>query len=202
MENNKPIFAVDVDAVLRDNIGMMVDLYNKEFNDTMKVDDVKQYKTELSFPRIEAESGITAQHWFFQDHSQELFLDAKPFPNVAEDIKRLRQYGSVVIVTYQKTIKNKAQTLEWLEKNGIEYDSIIFTKDKSIVRCDFFIDDNDWNFIGNNARVGFLVDAPYNMDVQIDELCEKSNCQKMYRCESFHSFVDTIEQKFSHSIKI
>ena len=118
MEKNLTI-AIDVDGVLRDNLGEMVNLYNKEFNDNKKVEEITEFKTELSFPRILQESGVTSSQWFFQNHSKELFVDAKPFANVAEDIKILQEYGKVIIVTYQKSYLNKHQTLEWLEKNGI-----------------------------------------------------------------------------------
>ena len=197
---NKLIFAVDVDAVLRDNLGTMLSLYNKEFKDNKKLEDITQYKTDVSFPRIFAETGVTAQHWFFQDHSDELFLHASPYPHVAEDMKRLRKLGTVVIVTYQKTIKNKLQTLEWLEKNGIGYDSILFTKDKSVLKCDYMIDDNDWNFLGSNAKYGYLVNEPYNKYTSEIYLLKNSNCHQIKRCNSFHEFVDEMVVKHSDEI--
>lgn len=189
MKTNR-LFAIDVDAVLRDNLGTMLELYNKEFNDTMKLDDIVEYKTDIMFPRIPAETGTTAQQWFFQDHSKELFLDAKPFPHVAEDIERLRTLGNVAIVTHQKSYQNKYQTLEWLEKNNIKYDSLVFTKDKSIIDCFVMVDDNDWNFIGCKAQIGCLIDAPYNRATDFGHLMTTNSCKTMYRKASFHDFVE------------
>ena len=60
MEKNLTI-AIDVDGVLRDNLGEMVNLYNKEFNDNKKVEEITEFKTELSFPRILQESGVTSE---------------------------------------------------------------------------------------------------------------------------------------------
>lgn len=189
-EDKKYIFAIDVDNVLRDNLGEMVKLYNEHFNETKTVDDITNYKTEIMFPKIKEETGQTSSQWFFQDHSDELFVKAKPFDNVADDIKKLREYGNVVIVTYQKTDLNKKQTIEWLSKNNIEYDSIVFTKDKSIVDCDYFIDDNDWNFQNCKAKYGVLITAPYNKDVDICDLSKTTafDC-KIERFDSFHDFV-------------
>lgn len=190
MENNILTIAIDVDGVLRDNLGEMVDLYNKEFKDNKKVEDITEFKTEISFPRIFEESGITSSQWFFQDHSKELFVDAKPFANAANDIKRLQKYGKVIIVTCQKSYLNKHQTLEWLEKNGIEPDGVCFLRDKTQLHADIFIDDNDWNFIGCNCTEGILISAPYNKKVDIVELLKKSNCNSIERHESFHDYVD------------
>lgn len=188
-QKDEIVFAIDVDSVLRDNLGEMVKLYNEEFNEDMTVEDIKNYKTDISFPRIEEETGQTSSQWFFQDHSEELFVKAKPFENASEDVAELRKLGKVIIVTYQKTTLNKVQTLEWLEKNGIKYDGIVFVKDKSIVDCDYFIDDNDWNFNGCRARQGILINAPYNKDVNLAELKKSTYCKDIARFNSLHEFV-------------
>lgn len=190
-EERRLVFAIDVDNVLRNNLGEMVRLYNEHFNETKDVSDITNYKTEIEFPKIEEETGKTSSQWFFQDHSHELFVEAKPFDNVAEDIKKLKEYGDIVIVTYQKTILNKQQTLEWLDNNNIEYDSIVFAKDKSIVDCDYFVDDNDWNFKNCKADKGILISAPYNTNVNLNELSKttKFGCE-IEKFDSFHDFVE------------
>jgi 5'(3')-deoxyribonucleotidase len=190
-ETKRLVFAIDVDNVLRDNLGEMVKLYNEHFNDTKDVSTITNYKTEIEFPKIEEETGQTSSKWFFQDHSHELFVEAKPFNYVSEDIKKLKEYGDIVIVTYQKTPLNKQQTLEWLEKNCVEYDSIVFAKDKSIVDCDYFIDDNDWNFKNCKAEHGVLIAAPYNTNVNLNELSKttKFGCE-IEKFDSFHDFVE------------
>lgn len=180
---------IDVDGVLRDNLQIMVDLYNKEFNGSMTVDDIKDYRTEITFPTIEPLTGKTASEWFFQDHSDEIFVDSKPFKYVAEDIKKLREFANVVIITYQKTVKNKLQTLSWLEANGVEYDGIIFMKDKTKFICDILVDDNDWNFIGSNAKEGILIDAPYNKNKSVEDILKSSNCSAIYRYKNLHEFI-------------
>lgn len=191
MEKKERIFAIDVDGVLRDNLPLMVKLYNKEFDDNKTVDDITDYMTEISFPRIEPETGKTASYWFFQEHSKELFLDAKPFPYVKEDIEKLREYGKVIIVSYQKTFINKKQTLEWLEKNGIDVDGVCFLKDKTLLSgADWFIDDNTWNFQGMRAKHGIVISAPYNKNEDVFDILEKSECETIERFDTFHNFVE------------
>lgn len=188
---------IDVDGVLRDNLQIMVDLYNENFKKSKEVSDIKDFRTEITFPDIEPVTGKTASEWFFQDHSKEIFLNAKPFYNVAEDIKRLRELANVVIITYQKSFLNKFQTLSWLEDNGIEYDGLIFMKDKTKFICDYLIDDNDWNFLGSNAKHGILIDAPYNEGKSVDDICNSSNCESIVRYKNLHEFTEDFCRLYS-----
>ena len=154
-----------------------------------------------SFPKILEVTGETASNWFFQKHSKELFVDALPFNDVASDIKRLHEFAEIIIVTYQKTKLNKIQTIEWLEKNGIEYDGICFLRDKTKVHCDYFIDDNDWNFIGCNCKNGALVNAPYNIYKDVKLIKTLSNCKTLKRYKSFHDFVENLTKKYENDCK-
>lgn len=189
---------IDVDGVLRDNLQIMVDLYNEHFNDNKDVSDVKDFRTEITFPKIESETGMSSSHWFFQLHSDEIFLDAKPFDKVKEDIKRLSEIANIIIITYQKSVNNKKQTLDWLEKNGIEYDGIVFIKDKTKLICDYLIDDNDWNFIGSNAKHGILIDAPYNKNKKTEEILYTSNCESLVRYKNLHEFTKDFCQLYAY----
>ena len=182
--------AIDVDGVLRNNLGEMVKLYNKEFNDNKSVDDITDFMVSNSFPKIEAESGKSASQWFFQDHSKEMFLTAKPYDNIADDIKRLQEVAEVIIVTYQKSYLNKMHTLKWLEKNHIEPDGICFLKDKTRIKANYLIDDNNWNFIGCNCEYGALISAPYNKDEDLNKLRKQSNCISIERYNSLHDFTE------------
>lgn len=188
---------IDVDGVLRDNLQIMVDLYNENFKKNKEVSDIKDFRTEITFPDIEPVTGKTASEWFFQDHSKEIFLNAKPFYNAAEDIKNLRGLANVVIITYQKSLVNRMHTLCWLEINGIEYDGLIFMKDKTKFICDYLIDDNDWNFLGSNAKNGILIDAPYNEGKSVDDICKSSNCESIVRYKNLHEFTEDFCRLYS-----
>jgi len=188
---------IDVDGVLRNNLQIMVDLYNENFKDNKEICDINDYRTEITFPRIESETGVSASHWFFQLHSDEIFLNAKPFDNVKEDINKLSKLANIIIITYQKSTNNKVQTLEWLDKNGIEYDGIMFIKDKTKLICDYLIDDNDWNFLGSNAKHGILIDAPYNEGKSVDDICNSSNCESIVRYKNLHEFTEDFCRLYS-----
>ena len=182
-------FAIDVDEVLRSLLKNMVGLYNENFGENLDVNDVKDFVVENSFPKIYETTGISPSKWFFQDHGEELFAKGEAFPNVKNDLDTLRQYGDVIIVTYQKTYQNKIDTLKWLEEHGLAPDGICFLKDKTLLHTTYLIDDNDWNFVGSNADIGVLVTAPYNVDKDLSDILETSNCKMMIRCDSLHDFV-------------
>ena len=182
-------FAIDVDEVLRSLLKNMVALYNENFGENLDVNDVKDFVVENSFPKIYETTGISPSKWFFQDHGEELFVKGEAFPEIKNDLDILRQYGDVIIVTYQKTYQNKIDTLKWLEEHGLAPDGICFLKDKTLLHTTYLIDDNDWNFVGSNADIGVLITAPYNVDKDLNDILEASNCKAMMRCESLHDFV-------------
>lgn len=190
----KQVIAVDVDGVLRDNLGVLVSLYNETFHDSKQVKDVTEYRTDLVFPRIFKETGIPAREWFFQMHSNEVILEAGAFPDVARDIELLREHFHVAIVTAQDGFRNKYQTLQWLDRHDIHYDSLLFTANKSLIDCYAMVDDYQNNFIGSKASVGCLIDAPYNGAVNLEELKLTSRCKSLYRKPSFHDFVTGLLQ--------
>lgn len=195
--DKKITFAIDCDEVLRALLDSMVSLYNEKFNDNLKYDDITDFIVDKSFPRIKSETGMTGSQWFFQKHSTELFLNSEALPKIKEAIDILKQYGEVIIVTYQKSYKNKLETLQWLEKQGIIPDGICFLKDKTLLHCDYFVDDNDWNFVNCNCKTGILIDAPYNKNVSVEDLFEKTNCDKMYRFKSLYEFAIWIKYEFA-----
>lgn len=186
--SKKPTIAIDVDGVLRDNLGIMVDLYNNSVGANLSTSDIKEFKTELSFPLIQEKLGVNPSDFFFRDHAKEIFLDAPAYPNIQEDIEFLKHNADVIIVTYQKGYTNKLYTLQWLEKNGVDPNGICFLRDKTLVHCDALIDDNDWNFIGTHVGTSVLVTQPYNERLSLEEHIKCTNSKKMVRVDSLHDF--------------
>ncbi len=186
-------FGIDCDEVLRALLDNMVALYNEEFDDNINKDDIKDFNVDVSFPKIKEVTGGTASDWFFQKNGFRLFACSPALPRVKEAIDKLHRYGQVIIVTYQKSFKNKMDTLMWLNEHGIEYDGICFLKNKTLLHTDWLIDDNDWNLVGCNAENAVLITAPYNKDLNVHELKDKTNCDSIYRFESLEEFADWYE---------
>lgn len=187
-------FAVDVDEVLRDNLTNMLKVYNKEYGDNKKLSDVTDFQVDKVFTKITEATGDTASKYFFDEHAKEVFTDSKAIDGAKEAIDKLRKYGKVIIVTYQKNTENRIRTLKWLDRYDIKFDGICFLHDKSFVNTDYFIDDNDWNFIGCNCTHGILINRPYNQGVNLLELKSKSNCKNIFRYTSLSKFADWFEE--------
>ena len=100
-------------------------------------------------------------------HDPLTYADVKPKAHAAEKISELRKLGHYIIINTArnmgstghnigKVMKNVGKTtLEWLDKNGIEYDEIFFGKPNA----DITIDDRairfeSWDFISSNLLEG------------------------------------------------
>lgn len=186
-------FAIDCDDVLRDIIKNMIDVYNKEYKDNKTISDLTEWGVDNIFPKIKETTGSTASDYFFLTHSKEVFSDSKVISGAKDAIEKLRKFGKVIIVSYQKNDENRGRTLEWLSENNIEYDGLCFLKDKTLIHADYLIDDNDWNFNGCNCKHGILINQPYNININLNELKNKSNCKTIDRFPSLKSFADWFE---------
>ena len=187
-------FAIDVDEVIRDNIENMLKVYNKEYNDNKTINDVVDFQVDKVFTKIHETTGGTASKYFFEQHAKEVFTDSKIINGAKESIDTLREYGKVIIVTYQKNLENRIRTLEWLDKFDVKYDGICFLRDKTLVHADYFVDDNDWNFIGCNCKCGILINKPYNINKPDNDILEESKCEKILRFDSLKNFVEWFKQ--------
>ena len=183
------IFAVDIDGVLRNTLKAMVETYNKYFDDNKTCEDVFEFKCDNVFSRIEKETGIKASEWFFQLHSEEVFEESLPYVGALDAFKGLQKYGKVIIVSYQKTTKNKIQALKWLEKNGFPTTDVCFLKDKTLLHTDYLIDDNDWNFKNTNVKHAVLIDAPYNKDIKLSDIIDSTNEDNLITIERHSSLL-------------
>lgn len=186
---------IDVDEVLRSTLPEMVRLYNENFGQNLTVDDVKDFDVSISFPEIEKQTGINAAEWFFDIHGTDLFYNSKPIGDVADITRRLSYFGRITIVTWQKSLQNKIDTLNWLKRYNVYYDDICFIKHKHLLKLDYMIDDNHKNFFGSHSNVGVLIDAPYNSGVDTHILKTQSHCDYICRFRSLDDFVKDWEDE-------
>lgn len=184
MDNKQKTFVVDLDGVLRDIFSQMIKLYNNEFGENIKPEDVKDYDVETSFPKAHAAYGSSYQY-FFEKHADYVFLLSPPMEGAVEAMKRLNQLGKVIIATIQPSTHNKILALKWLEHWGIPYDEIRFVDTKAGIVCDYFIEDYPKNMEGSGG-MKILIDAPYNQGV------EEANGWYVYRFESLVYFSDVV----------
>ena len=156
------VFGLDIDGVIRNICDISLDLYNKVFKDNVKFEEWKEYDVDRQFPRIREERGVSAATWFFDTHGTKLFRGGSEIGDPAELVDRLREFGKVIIISYQKSKQNKIDTIQWLYDHDINYDGICFVNDKSLVHVDYLIDDNPHYLVNSDCNHAILIDAPYN----------------------------------------
>jgi len=90
-------------------------------------------------------------------------------------IQRFRELGHTVhIVTNRYSGKQECSqeaTKHYFKEEGIEYDSLTFTADKTSVPVDIFLEDHPGNYDALDAAgvEVWLVDRPYNMSPEGDD---------------------------------
>lgn len=77
-----------------------------------------------------------------------IFRVGRPIDGAVEVITKLREEGHTIHIITHRTFGKKAvhNTCDWLDEVGIEFDTITFAEDKTIVGVDLLLDDRDKNF--------------------------------------------------------
>ena len=92
-----------------------------------------------------------------------------------EAIEAVARAGHEIVIVTDRSFGahpgvSQRLTVEWLEQHGIEYDQLVFSRDKTVVHTDVFIDDKIENYdalerAGTNA---FLLNRPWNKPKEPD----------------------------------
>jgi len=116
----------------------------------------------------------------------------RPHPGCAEVISNLRKEGHKINIVTHRTVGKQAipATVDWLQRNGIVYDTITFSADKTAVKNDLFIEDNIKNFIAlEEAGVrSVLMDQAWNI--------EHETPYRVYDWDDFYDFVIDWEHSY------
>lgn len=160
------IVKIDVDGVIRDIFTRMCEIYNDMFNTNLKPSDIYDYDVEKVFPKIKQTFNMDASYFFFDANSEEIFFKSKPYLDAKTSIERLINEGHhVVIATWQKTDKNKTDTLNFLKKYKIPYHDICFTRDKWMIKSDVIIDDNPEFILDERDESDrIMINMPFNIN--------------------------------------
>ena len=177
IDSNDKIVGVDIDGVLADYPRSFVEFINQELGTNHNPDEVKNYDIyeELG---IDTELGVKLKDKYRQS-GQKRYIPV--IDGAKEMLEGLREDGyKIVILTarpYKKYNRIFPDTMEWLKKNGLVFDAIIFDEEKEerllkefgTNRVEFFIDDvvKNANAISNLGGKCLLVDRPYNQGADL-----------------------------------
>lgn len=158
---------MDLDGVLAEAMVVWCDLYNKRYGGTLRLEDIRAWNVWkiVKIPRD--------QFFRLLDNA---WLDWERMPpteeNVGEQVKLLREFGTVDIVT-GRSIRTVSQAKEWLKAHAVPYDRFVRTEStvaKINLAYDVFIDDSPklMELIASRSTaLGILYTRPWNRDTQI-----------------------------------
>lgn len=176
MEENMRI-GIDIDGVLTD-LARFVSDYGIKFchenNIEYKIKDDSYYESEaLGISLENAEK-------FWNKYLPYYATEYEPRKFASEVIKKLKENNEIYIITARneeglpKEVYGKMQEFvkEWLEKNHIEYDKLIFTVGSKLPYClenniDIMVEDSPRNLTEISTKIPVLCfDNPYNKNVE------------------------------------
>ena len=168
---------IDIDGVLTD-LARFVSDYGIKFcydnNIEYKIKDDSYYESEaLGISLENAEK-------FWNKYLPYYATEYGPREFAAEVIKKLKTNNEIYIITARneeglpKEVYGKMQSLvkEWLAKNQIEYDKLIFTVGSKLPYClengiDIMVEDSPRNLTDIGAKIPVLCfDNPYNRKIE------------------------------------
>lgn len=184
-ENYKYILGIDLDGVCWDLTTPWVEALNEKYGTSVKPKDIKGWDMEVYFPTL------SRSQIFSPLHQEEFYDCLKLYPDVEENIEKLRDIGVKVLIissAHYLTIGYKMKTVAKL-MNFIDTNDIIITHEKGLINVDGLVDDGYHNletFSGDRI----LFTQPHNTKYDL------SNCihQRWNRVNNWEDIVSLISQ--------
>lgn len=164
---DKPIILLDVDGVLADFTGRVLQIGNELTKCSYTMEDVKEWDVFSLYPK--ELKRVLVYHICREGFCTRLDV----LPGALDGVKQLKEVGHVVAVTSpwwsSKTWMH--ERMEWLKLHfDIPMRSVIHTAAKELIRGDIMIDDKpenllSWGDAQKGQSLSILVDAPYNRSV-------------------------------------
>lgn len=187
--------AIDADGVLRDFVGKLEQVYDREvlrtgFKGFPYTVEWRQPVTKYGIHEFFS-IGNNIYDFAFREHAKEIFLEAKPYPGAMEFMDKLFRDHTIIIATAQSNTSLIMYTTEWLDLHSIPYHEFYATLNGvKNVQADLLLDDCTKNLIdfdeneiefGKPISYPICMDRPWNQD------------WKGYRVHSFEDFLEYVK---------
>lgn len=156
MGTKKQRIAIDMDEVMADTLGKMIECYNRDYNDTVTVDRLHGKKL-----RHVAKCGNDVSKYF---DDPTFMRDLNVMPDSQDVIRRLQERYEIFIASAAMEVPASfTAKFEWLKEHFpfIPATHIVFCGDKSIIDADYLIDDHAYQFARFRGQ-GILFTASHN----------------------------------------
>ena len=190
---------IDIDGVLTDVEQWQLDYGSKYYYEKygMRIKNYKGYEASEIF---DVDKKLDDEFWneYFREYS--INVETRKFAN--EVIDKLKEENEIYIITARGSFlshstgvmsieENKTIVLNWLEKNQIHYDDIIFSPEDKLNIC-------------KQNKINLMIeDKPENINTiskEIPVICyhanynEQCNGKNIYRCYSWYDIYRKIKE--------
>lgn len=149
---------VDIDGVVADTHAALLTLYNKDYDDDLRVEDITSWEMHhFVWPECGRKIYSYASH-------PDLYKMTMPMRGALQSVSLFRSWGHRVVFVTAGMFPMKIQ---WLYENGFlsgidwEYDpDIVVAADKGLVHGEILIDDRPENLLIGDI----LFDRPWNQE--------------------------------------
>jgi 5'(3')-deoxyribonucleotidase len=153
------IIALDVDDIIISFIPRLIFLYNKDFKDNLKIEQITDWNL-LKF--VNKKCGKKIYDYI---ESPDIYSMTNPVKDSLWGVNTLKELGYRVIYV---TVNNYGNAkYEWLLNHGYmdTGKDFVATEDKSLIKADMLLDDNFKN-IKNFDGIGWLMTRSWNLKYQ------------------------------------
>ena len=154
------ILFVDMDEVLANTVLAHIDYYNKEFNESLSLEDCRGREVWQSVPEARQDS------IFKHCYEEGFFRSLEPIKDSQYVLKKLCHKFEVYVASAAMEYPNSLiEKHYWLEEYFpfIPWKRRILCGDKHILRGDILIDDRSYNLQNFNGR-SILFSSPHNIN--------------------------------------
>ena len=177
------IILVDMDDVMEQLAKGWVDYLNEKYCLNKSIDDVNDWDISKAFPEL------TYDEVYAAELDDAIWDYVEPMPGAAEGIRKLIDDGHdvfVVTATIYQTLRSKMEKVLFRYFPYLDWDSVIVTSNKYLIKGDVLIDDGPHNFVkGDYRKILFNANhnrsfdensvgakRVYNWDEAYDEICK------------------------------
>ncbi len=156
---------IDMDEVIADTYNAHIEVYNKEYDGSLRVEDC--HGREVWQCVIEAHQNSIRNH----ARTRGFFRDLKPIVDSVDVLKALNQKYELYIASAATQFPNSLEEKsEWLDEHFpfIPWQKRILCGDKHILKGDILIDDRAYNLEAFDGRP-LLFTSPHNVNTNTFE---------------------------------
>jgi uncharacterized HAD superfamily protein len=160
--------AMDLDGVLADVMENWIEIYNKEHEKEMKLNDIYEWdfwqKIGLSQEKFDSIFNKAWKNWRKISGTEE---------NLSKKVEIIREFGEMDIVT-GRSIETIEYVKKWMEYKKITYNRLVIVRSdapKAHLDYDIFIDDSPIHAlsVSREGKIALLYNQPWNRKVVTKE---------------------------------